>query len=248
MNNDCNHDVTGKTLLNNFLQKEDAIMNVLFVVAHPDDEVLGAGATIKKLSSEGHRIAVCTMANHVAARANISATLQDDQKKAMDIIGVHKAYTGEFPNIEMNTVPHLELVRFIEHAMEDWKADVIYTHHPSDTNNDHVMTSYAAQAASRLSQRKTGIPTLKQFIYMEVLSSTEWSLDSSSNRFTPNLFVEIGQAGVDLKLKALAAYAGVMRPYPHPRSKEAITGLAAYRGVQAGCNYAEAFESVFCKL
>ena len=82
---------------------------------------------------------------------------------------------------------------------------------------------------------------------MEVPSSTEWSFDSSANRFTPNYFVEIGKEGVELKLKAIAAYKGVMRPYPHPRSNEAIEGLAAYRGVQAGCNYAEAFELVFLR-
>lgn len=220
-------------------------MNYLFVVAHPDDEALGAGATINKLAEEGHKIAVVTMANHAAARAHISATLQDDQAKAFEIMGVQKSYVGDFPNIQMNITPHLKLVQFIESAIEDWKAEVIYTHHPSDTNNDHVVTSYAAQAASRLFQRKPGTPRLKQFIYMEVPSSTEWSFDSSSNRFTPNMFVEIGKEGVDVKLKALSAYAGVMRPYPHPRSEEAIRGLAAYRGVQAGVEYAEAFECVF---
>lgn len=220
-------------------------MNILFVVAHPDDEVLGAGASIRKLVNEGNKVAVATLANHVAARANVSETLFDDQKKAMEILGVHKNYDADFPNIKMNTVPHLELVEFIESCIEDFQAESIYTHHPSDTNNDHVQTSYAAQAASRLFQRKEGLPRLKQFIYMEVPSSTEWSFDSSANRFSPNYFIEIGKDGVDTKLQALAAYSGVMRPYPHPRSAEAIEGLAAYRGVQAGCYYAEAFEAVF---
>lgn len=220
-------------------------MNILFVVAHPDDEVLGAGATIPKLVKEGHKVAICTMANHAAARANISATLQRDQEKAFGIMGIEKSYAGNFPNIQMNTVPHLSLVQFIEKAIEDWKAEVIYTHHPSDTNNDHVMTSYATQAASRLFQRKEGLPNLKQFIFMEVPSSTEWSFNMAENRFTPNMFVEVGSEGIDIKLKALNAYAGVMRPYPHPRSEEAIRGLATYRGAQAGCKYAEAFEVAF---
>ena len=148
----------------------------------------------------------------------------------------------------MNTVPHLDLVKFIENCIEEFRADAVITHHPSDTNNDHSMTSYAAQAASRLFQRKDGILPLKLLLYMEVPSSTEWSFDSSANRFAPNYFVEIGKFGVELKLKALSAYKGVMRPYPHPRSDEAITGLAAFRGVQAGCNYAEAFECVFSRF
>lgn len=220
-------------------------MKYLVVVAHPDDEVLGAAATIHKLIKEGNKVAVATMANHAAARVNISATLEEDQKKAFEIMGVKKSYVADFPNIKMNTVPHLDLVQFIEKCIEDFGAEAIITHHPSDTNNDHVVTSYAVQAACRLFQRKLNVPVLKELLYMEVPSSTEWSLDSSSNRFTPNVFVEIGKDGVGLKLKAIAAYKGVMRSYPHPRSNEAIEGLAAYRGSQAGCNYAEAFECVF---
>ncbi len=220
-------------------------MKYLVVVAHPDDEVLGAGATINKLIKEGNEVAVATMANHAAARKNLSDTLANDEAEAYKIMGVTKSYAADFPNIKMNTVPHLDLVQFIEKCIEDFGAEAIITHHPSDTNNDHVCTAYAVQAACRLFQRKPNVPTLKLVLYMEVPSSTEWSLDSSSNRFSPNYFVEIGKDGVELKLKTLKSYKGVMRPYPHPRSNEAIEGLAAYRGAQSGCNYAEAFELVF---
>lgn len=220
-------------------------MKYLVVVAHPDDEVLGAGATIYKLIQEGNEVAVATMANHAAARANISDTLDNDEAEAFKIMGVTKSYAADFPNIKMNTVPHLDLVKFIESCIENFGAEAIITHHPADTNNDHVQTSLAAQAACRLFQRKEGIPTLKEFLYMEVLSSTEWNLNSSLNKFNPNYFVEIGKEGIDIKLKALSAYKGVMRAFPHPRSHEAIEGLAAYRGGQSGCNYAEAFECAF---
>ena len=220
-------------------------MNYLIVVAHPDDEVLGAGATIFKLIMQGNKVAVAIMSGHAAARNNRSATLSEDEEKAMSVMGVEKVYHADFPNIKMNTVPHLELVQYIEQCIEDWQAEVIFTHHPSDTNIDHQETSRAAVAACRLFQRKEGIPQLRELSYMEVPSSTEWSLNSAENRFTPNKFVEIGKSGVEKKLEALSAYTGVMRPYPHPRSVEALTGLAASRGAQAGCAYAEAFESVF---
>lgn len=222
-------------------------MNYLVVVAHPDDEVLGAGATIHKLIREGHNVAVAIMVSKAAARKGLSDSLSEDEREALSIVGVEKAYHADFPNIKMNTVPHLEMVQFIEKSIEDWKADAIVTHHPADTNIDHVETSKAVQAAVRLFQRRENVPDLKLLLYMEVLSSTEWALDTSSNRFMPNYFVEVGKEGVDVKLKALSAYKGVMRPYPHPRSNEAFVGLAAYRGVQAGCNYAEAFECAFMR-
>ncbi len=223
-------------------------MKYLFVVAHPDDEVLGAGAVIHKLISEGNEVAVATMCSQVAARAGLSSTLGDDQARAYAVLGIEKSYGADFPNIKMNTVPHLELVQFVERCIADFGAEVVITHHPSDTNIDHAMTSGAVQAAVRLFQRGEGIPPLRELWYMEVPSSTEWALDSSVSRFIPNLFVEVGEAGVKVKLEALACYKGVMRPYPHPRSDEALRGLAAWRGSQAGCNYAEAFECVFRRI
>ena len=79
---------------------------------------------------------------------------------------------------------------------------------------------------------------------MEVPSCTEWAVNSAMNLFRPNCYVEVGKEGVDAKIKALSMYRGVMRPYPHPRSAEFISGLTAYRGGQWGLNYAEAFEVV----
>lgn len=220
-------------------------MNYLVVVAHPDDESDAAGGTIHKLIEEGNNVAVAIMVAKAEARRGLSETLSDDEKEAMDILGVEKVYHADFPNIKMNTVPHLELVQFIESCIDDWQAEAIITHHPTDTNNDHATTSYAVQAACRLFQRRPGLPNLKLLMYMETPSATEWSLDTSSNRFEPNYFVEIGKEGVETKIKALQAYKGVMRPYPHPRSVEAYEGLAAYRGCQSGLNYAEAFELAF---
>src|SRR5699024_5059071 len=152
---------------------------------------------------EGNKVAVAIMVGQAAARKDLSSTLSEDETEALSIIGVEKKYEADFPNIKMNTVPHLKLVQFIESCIEDLKADAIITHHPSDTNNHHVMTSYAVQAASRLFQRREGIPALKELLYMEVPSSTEWSFDSSANRFTPNFFVEIGKNGIELKIRAL---------------------------------------------
>ena len=50
---------------------------------------------------------------------------------------------------------------------------------------------------------------------------------------------------IELKIEALACYRNVMRQFPHPRSQEAIKGLAAYRGGQSGQKYSEAFQTIF---
>jgi LmbE family N-acetylglucosaminyl deacetylase len=222
-------------------------MTYLVVVAHPDDEVLGAGATMYKLAQKGHSVNVCILSGEVNARNHRPSTdeLHEDVNSSMDILGVDKIIKGDFPNIEFNTVPHLKLVQFIEKAIIDTESDVVFTHHPADLNNDHLHTSLACQAAVRLFQRRPDVKPLRELLFMEVPSATEWALNKAENQFSPNTFVEVGEKSVDKKIEALAQYRGVMRDYPHPRSHEALKGLAAYRGGQAGMVYAEAFESVF---
>lgn len=222
-------------------------MNYLVVVAHPDDEVLGAGATMYKLAQEGHTVNVCIMSGEVKARNHRLETkeLHEDVNNSLSLLGVKRVIKGEFPNIEFNTVPHLHLVQFIEKAIEETNSEVVFTHHPSDLNNDHLHTSLACQAAVRLFQRRPEVSPLKELLLMEVPSATEWALNKAMNQFNPNIFIEVGEEAVDKKIEALSMYRGVMRPYPHPRSNEALKGLAAYRGGQAGMIYAESFESIF---
>lgn len=225
-------------------------MNYLFVVAHPDDEVLGAGAFLHKITAEGNRADVCILCGEAGARKNRPGIqkLYKDIVSCCRILGVHKVYLGKFPNIEFNTVPHLKLVKFIEEILTVTQADMVFTHHPADMNNDHYYTSIACQAAVRLFQRKENIKPIKELLYMEIPSSTEWNLNPTLPPFTPNVFVEVKEEGIDTKIKALSQYEGVMRPYPHPRSEEAIKGLAAYRGSQAGLLLAEAFEGAFRRI
>ena len=221
-------------------------MKYLLVVAHPDDEVLGAGASMWKWCKNGDTVDVAIMSTEAKARAfrPSDAELDGDKDAAMTFLGVKKIYEGSFPNIEMNTVPHLKLVQFIEEAIRESQPDIVITHHPADTNNDHMQTSMACQEAVRLFQRRPEVKRINEFWYMEDPSCTEWKINNGLNTFNPNCFVEVGKDGVEAKIKALSMYRGVIRPYPHPRSSEYIMGLAAMRGGQWGCNYAESFEVV----
>ena len=221
-------------------------MKYLLVVAHPDDEVLGAGASIWNWTRNGDTVDVALMCTEAKARAFRPGDeeLNSDLDESAAYLGINKKYEATFPNIEMNTIPHLKLVQFIESAIKESEPDVIITHHPADTNNDHLQTSMACQEAIRLFQRRPEVKRVKEFWYMEVPSCTEWAINNAFNLFRPNCYVEVGKDGVNAKIKALSMYRGVMRPYPHPRSAEYISGLAAMRGGHWGQNYSEAFEVV----
>lgn len=219
-------------------------MRYLLVVAHPDDEVLGAGASIYKWTHNGGTVDVAIMCTEAKARTfrPDDNELNEDLNASLKFLGVSRKYEATFPNIEMNTVSHLKLVQFIESAIKDSEPDIVITHHPADTNNDHLQTSMACQEAVRLFQRRPEVKRIKEVWYMEVPSCTEWAINNAMNHFRPNCYVEVGREAVDAKIKALSMYRGVMRPYPHPRSAEYIIGLAAVRGGQWGQQYSESFE------
>ena len=79
---------------------------------------------------------------------------------------------------------------------------------------------------------------------MEILSSTDWAFPSHASNFEPNLIVCIEHT-LEQKINAIASYRNVMREFRHPRSREVLKGLSAYRGGQSGLRYAEAFQTVY---
>ena len=150
-------------------------MKYLLVVAHPDDEVLGAGASIFKWTKQGDIVDVCFMCTKTRSLSSNSndKVLDDNIHVVQKSLGVNREYEGTFPNIEMNTVPHLHLVQHIEAAIKESEPDIIITHHSADTNNDHLHTSMACQEAIRLFQRRPEVKPIQELWYMEVPSCTE---------------------------------------------------------------------------
>ena len=145
----------------------------------------------------------------------------------------------------MNLIQHLEIVKYIEEQIIKYQPDRIFTHHPSDLNDDHKKISEACMAAARISQRKNNIKPINALYFMEILSSTDWAFASSNcSTFAPNVFVDINET-FNKKLEALSCYKDVMREPPHPRSNEVLRGHAAYRGGQSGFLLAEAFQQVY---
>jgi LmbE family N-acetylglucosaminyl deacetylase len=219
-------------------------MVYLSITAHPDDEILGFGGSTVVLTMNGHTVHNLILSGDVEARRfrpDVDV-LKTNAHKAQKIVGAEVPILGPFPNIKFNSIPHIEFVQFIEKHIEEIQPDVVITHHPYDLNNDHYHTSKACQAAVRLFQRKPLKP-IKALFFMEVPSSTDWAFPVDGQQFRPDTFIEIGKNGLAKKLQALYAYQGVMRPYPHPRSDEAISALALLRGSQVGRNLCEGFQT-----
>lgn len=223
---------------------------VMVIAAHPDDEVLGCGATVHKLVSRGWVAHLVIMSAGVSGRHLLNETPTDDvqrdqavlsaqTQRAASVIGYQGVDTFDFPDNRMDTVGRMDLVHAIRPIIEREKPDLVLTHHPGDYNWDHTVTFDAVMMAAR-----TNPPDFSpQEIWLfEVRSSTErgWQ---SRQPFTPTTYVEI-KDNLAFKESALAEYKSELRDHPHPRSIEGIRSLAASRGHEVGMDAAEAFEEV----
>lgn len=217
--------------------------NYLFVVAHPDDEILGAGATIYELTSRGDNVFVCCLSCECDTRVD---ELMVGMMKTHEMLGVKKTYTGSYKCLCFKDEPHHDMVQFIEKAIVDCEADVVFTHHPNDLNNDHYIASLICQEAVRLPQRQIGYSKKIEAVYfMEVQSETDWHLNASWGSFCPDTFTSVSSEAIEAKISALEVYDNVIRDVPHPRSHRNIKALAAIRGSESGYENAEAFQTIF---
>ena len=218
---------------------------ILVVAAHPDDEVLGCGGAILKHIESGDIVHTIIMAEgltsrdccwDVEGRADELSELHKTAKKVADFMGVEKLIMNNFPDNRMDSVTLLDVVKTIEREVDEFQPNVVYTHHAGDVNVDHRVTHDAVITACR---SLPGEP-VREILFFETLSSTEWQMMTADKIFQPNVYVDITKQ-INKKIKALELYNSEMREYPHPRSYEGVKILAQYRGLTVGCPYGEAF-------
>lgn len=219
-------------------------MNVLVVVAHADDEVLGCGGTMRRYAREGARVSVVFLADGVSSRAGgsldaVRAELDARETAAREcasVLGAEVVAFHRLPDNRLDTVALLDVVQRIEAAKAATTPDLILTHHPGDLNVDHRVTAVATCTAFRPRPGERW----REVLAFEVPTATDWGAGISGPAFVPDTFVDISTT-VDAKLRAYACYGSEVPDDPHCRSAQAVEHLARLRGRQAGVPAAEAF-------
>lgn len=225
-----------------------SVERVLVVAAHPDDEVLGCGGTIARHVRGGNFVHIAILGEGVTSRrtrrnpgsdrAALSA-LKSDIRNAARCLGSPKFTLHDFPDNRFDTVPLLDIVKVVERAKARWKPNIVYTHHPSDLNIDHRIVAEAVQTAFRPVPGEKHVSILA----FEIPSSTEYQSSLFAAGFRPTVYIDISETLED-KCRAMAAYRGEVRPYPHPRSPEALSIIAKRCGLEVGLPAAERFALV----
>jgi LmbE family N-acetylglucosaminyl deacetylase len=219
----------------------------LVIAAHPDDEVLGCGGTIRRLANEGQEVHIAILGEGITSRYDnrgeaddsLMEQLHADAHRAATLLGATNLTLHGLPDNRFDTVALLDIVKIIEELIEKIQPHTVYTQHGGDLNIDHVMLYRATLTATR---PLAGCPVKRLYAY-EVASSSEWAFSKFSPPFRPNVFSEIG-ATLETKIQAMQCYESEARPFPHPRSPDSLRAIAKRWGSTSGLQAAEAFELV----
>jgi len=222
--------------------------SILVVAAHPDDEVLGCGATVAKHTATGDRVWHLILGEGIMSRRGVAQAekdralheLWDSAEQAASVLGVERVILKKFPCCQFDTLSLLDITHAVEEVIQELKPSIIYTHHFGDVNIDHRRTVEAVETAIR----PNGRSFVAEVLSFEIPSSTEWNF-AKPEIFRPNVFVEVSETQFAAKMKALfGPYRKEMRAYPHSRSEEYVRALATCRGGQAGFTIAESFVQI----
>lgn len=213
---------------------------VLVVAAHPDDETYGLGGTMARHIQNGDKVTVIIMTDGVTARHNVLEPQKEAARAACKILGIDDVRFADLPDQKLDVTPLTEIIDPILKLVREIQPQIVYTHHRGDANQDHRRLFEATLVAVR----PFGNNPVEQVLCYEVASSTEWGPAFTEWAFLPTVYVDINPF-VAQKREAILAYTTTheseVKPYPHPRSPEAMEVYNKQRGISVGMESAEAF-------
>ena len=219
-------------------------MNVMAIGAHPDDIEFGCGGTLINHKKDGDKIIYVCMTNTESIDAaslneqgytkrtiiRTKKQLKEETICAAEALGVHVVEHLPFGDLE---VPFsFESVSALETLIKKYKIDVIYTHWAGDSNQDHIATFKTTMAAARY------VSNVYCYEQIPIPRHTD-------NPMRINHYSDITYS-FDNKIKAAECHKSQFKKYKAAGFdvSENLTTLAKFRGIQANCKYAEAFQVI----
>jgi LmbE family N-acetylglucosaminyl deacetylase len=200
---------------------------VVVIGAHPDDPETGCGGTMILYAAKGYEVVSAYLTRGEAGIRDKSHQEAADIRtkealQACKIMNARAAFIGQTDgSCEITPVRYTEMYEFLKKE----NPDIVFTHWPVDGHRDHRICSVLVYDAWIQLKRDF------ELYYFEVDAG-----DQTQN-FAPTDFVDITPV-VEKKHEACFAHASqhIERVY-----EEFHTHMEKFRGLQARCNYAEAF-------
>ena len=209
---------------------------VLAIGAHPDDIEFGIGGTLLKHKEAGDLIVYLCMTSSesidgVSGKVlRTGAQNREEVRCAAEVLGVDDVEFLSF--VDLKVPFSFTSVSQIESIIKKNEINIVYTHWAGDANQDHIATFRATMAAARY------VPNV--FCYEQIPVPRQ-----SENQMMINHYVDITDY-FDKKIEAANCHKSQMVKYMNHglNVEENLETLARFRGIQANCKYAEAFQII----
>ena len=218
---------------------------VLVVAPHPDDETLGCGGTIARLTRVGARVFVLAVVvgdmPRVGGHSRVADRV-DEFAKACELLGVERGdvcWRDPERHMRLDTVPQLDLVKLIEDearvSLRAIRPEVVLMPAAGGTNQDHLAVHRAALVVMRphVDDLK---PTPPVVLGYSIPEERAWSTTPEPATISVDT-----SADLDTKLAALEAYRSQAQPAGHPRHLGHVETQDRMAGYDVGVQSAERF-------
>jgi LmbE family N-acetylglucosaminyl deacetylase len=201
-------------------------LRVVIAGAHPDDPETGCGGTIARFADVGHEVVILYLTR--GERGIKGKTYEEagrirtaEAQKACEILKARPVFAGQVNGkVEVNYTRYDEFLKLLQGE----QPDVVFTHWPIDTHEDHRATSVLVYDAWLRMERKFAL------YYFEVMTGLQTS------QFSPTHYVDI-TATESRKRTACFAHAS-----QNPEEFYAVHDqMNRCRGMEILSKYAEAF-------
>lgn len=218
-------------------------MTTLVLAPHADDEVLGMGGTISRLTRSGEQVIVAVMTGHGGEPhplwpAEKWEQIRTECEAAAKVLGIDEVIFEEFPAACLDITPSWKINKVVAEIVQKIQPTQIYVPFHHDLHKDHASIAYALYVAVR--PYLVSVKCVKRVLAYETLSETHLAPPYLMAGFQPNVFVDISET-LDSKLLAMEQYKSQLQADNFPRSIAALKALATLRGVHIGCAAAEGF-------
>lgn len=213
---------------------------ILVLAPHADDEVLGCGGTINKLS-RSYDVNILILTNpHLGIPKKYSKIFAQNIKKhalkAHKILGVKKTFFFDYPVLGLAKLNGFEISDRILNFLKKIKPEILFLCSKNDLHSDHRII----YESSLVALRNLKILSLKKIFCYETPSESEWGTELiAAERL--NYYVELKKTHLEKKILAMESFKSEKKKDPHPRSKDNLRALAKIRGSYVNTCYAEAF-------
>ena len=221
---------------------------VLIIAAHPDDELIGCGATLIKHKKKKDEISSIFISDGVIGKLDpksgkkiINNKILNREAMALRVakkLKIKNVFFLRYPNLNLHNSNKLEIVKKLIEKINTIKPDIVYIHSKSDLNPDHRIANECSITALRPTLKKNP----KEIYAFEIPSSTDGAL-YQFGIFKPNVYVDIKNE-IKEKISLLNFYKRELWKYPHPLSKKFLLNFASIAGSSCNLSFAERFETI----